>query len=82
MTEYEHKMLRAEQNKIFARNRILRQKLWGIIICLLAILFWAIMSYGWGQFEYGIIAGPAVVLGLYVICTKKDLADELEKGAR
>lgn len=82
MTEYEHKLLRMAQDRAFKRNRILRQKVIGVIICIVAIVFWWIMSEGWGQFEYGLIAGPTVLIGLYVVCTKKDLADELERENR
>ena len=36
-----HKYWRQQQDAAFERNAVLRQKLWGIIICLLVIVFQA-----------------------------------------
>lgn len=39
-------MNRAEQDRIFKRNALIRQKIGGIVLCLVTIGFWAwLMSY-------------------------------------
>jgi len=76
MTEYEHKLLRMAQDREFERNMMRQQKLVGIILCLLSIGIWWYLSDRYGQFEWGLMAAVGIWLGLYLICTKKNIRKE------
>lgn len=76
MTEIERRLARQEQDRLFRRNKMLQQKLAGIIICLASIIGWWVLSDEYGQFEWGIMAAVGLWLGLYLILTKKDIREE------
>ena len=76
MTEIERRLARQEQDRLFRRNKMLQQKLVGIIICMVAVIAWWVLSDKYGQFEWGIMAGVFVWLGLYLILTKKNVREE------
>lgn len=76
MSDMERRLLRQEQDRLFERNMMLQQKIVGIIICLVAIIGWWWLSEFYGQFEWGIMAAVFIWLGLYLICTRKNIRKE------
>ncbi len=58
-----HKYWRQQQEAAFERNAVLRQKLWGIIICLLVIVFQAASDSIW----WAGISIAFLVPGIYLI---------------
>jgi len=58
-----HKYWRKKQDEAFERNAVLRQKMWGIIICLLVIVFQAASGSIW----WVGISIAALVPGIYLI---------------
>lgn len=75
------RIARMEQDRLFERNMMLRQKLIGILICLLAIAGWWFLSNFYGQFEYGIMAAIFIGTGLWVLLTDRNLQREMEEEA-
>lgn len=71
-----HRELRAKQDELFKRNRMIRQKIVGVLICLTTIAGWWFLADHYEQFEYILIAAPFIWLGLYAILTKRDLMEE------
>ena len=76
MSDMERRLLRQEQDRLFERNMMLQQKIVGIIICLVAIIGWWWLSEFYGQFEWGIMSAVFIWLGLYLICTRKNIRKE------
>ena len=76
MSDMERRLLRQEQDRLFERNMMLQQKIVGIIICLVAIIGWWWLSEFYGQFEWGIMASVFIWLGIYLICTRKNIRKE------
>ena len=70
-------ILRQEQDEAFYRMEMARQKLYGVLICLLTIAGWWFLSARYGQFEHGLLAAPMLWLGFYLILTKKNWHREL-----
>lgn len=66
-------------DRMFERNMMIKQKIHGVIICLLAIVgAWWLSEY-YGQTEYFLLAVGIVAYGLYLICTKDNLEKELRE---
>ena len=68
---------RQEQDRLFYQNEMARQKIYGIIVCLLTIAAWWFLSARYGQFEHGITAAPFLYIGFYLILTKKNWYREM-----
>lgn len=67
------------QDELFNRNMMIKQKIHGVIICLLSIVgAWWLSEY-YGQTEYFLLAVGIVAYGLYLICTKDNLEKELRE---
>ncbi len=78
LREAERIIRRQEQDRLFYRNEMIRQKLYGIAVCLFTIGGWWFLSARYGQFEHGITAAPFLWMGFYLILTKKNWYRELE----
>lgn len=78
LREAERIIRRQEQDRLFYRNEMIRQKLYGITICLLTIAAWWFLSARYGQFEHGLTAAPFLWMGFHLILTKKNWYRELE----
>ena len=64
-----HKYWRKKQDEAFERNAVLRQKMWGIIICLLVIVFQAASDSIWWFMESVCFLVP----GLYLVINDRRL---------
>ena len=64
-----HEYWRKKQDEQFERNAVLRQKLYGIIICLLTILF----QFASGDFWWVLISAAVMWVGIYLIFTERRL---------
>lgn len=72
-------MSRAEQDKIFMKNAFLRQKIAGVILCLVTIGSWAwLMSYDVVNIWYLPIVLLLVGTGIWIISTKELIIREYE----
>ena len=76
LRELRHREARARQDELFKRNRMIKQKIVGVLICLVTIAGWWLLAEHYEQFEYILIAAPFIWLGLYAILTKRDLMEE------
>lgn len=75
--EIRHQLARMEQDRIFIRNAHIRQKIWGAAMSLVCIALWAyIMTGGCKYVLYGVIVVPIVLVGCWLILTKKNIAWE------
>ena len=71
-------MSRAEQDRIFKRNALIRQKIGGIVLCLVTIGSWAwLMSYDCVNVWYLPLVLLFVFTGIGIIAAKETI---LEKG--
>jgi hypothetical protein len=70
---------RARQDRQFERNMMIKQKLHGIVVCLVSIIAAWDLSEHYGQTEYFILAGLFVAYGIYLICTKQNFEKQLRK---
>lgn len=72
--EIRNQLARMEQDRIFIRNAHIRQKIWGLILAVLCLAVWAvIMSGGCEYVQYGFLAVPIVLVGCWLILTKKNI---------
>lgn len=76
LRELRHREARARQDELFKRNRMIKQKIAGALICLVTIAGWWSLAEHYEQFEYILIEAPFIWLGLYAILTKRDLMEE------
>ena len=69
-----HQLALMEQDRIFIRNAHIRQKIWGAAMSLVCIALWAyIMTGGCKYVLYGVIVVPIVLVGCWLILTKKNI---------
>jgi len=61
--------LRKEQDRLFERNMMIKQRIAGTVVCLLSIAGWWVFSEFYGQFELGLLVPPILFLGVYLIVT-------------
>lgn len=80
MLEADHIVRKSRQDRAFERNQILKQKLNGIVIALLAIFIAWFLSAKYGQFEYFYEAILFVGFGCYMILTDKNYSKEVKDG--
>lgn len=72
--EIRHQLALMEQDRIFIRNAHIRQKIWGAAMSLVCIALWAyIMTGGCKYVLYGVIVVPIVLVGCWLILTKKNI---------
>lgn len=72
--EIRHQLALMEQDRIFIRNAHIRQKIWGAAMSLICIALWAyIMTGGCRYVLYGVIVIPIVLVGCWLILTKKNI---------
>ena len=72
--EIRNQLARMEQDRIFIRNAHIRQKIWGVAMSLVCIALWAhIMTGGCKYVLYGVIVVPIVLVGCWLILTKKNI---------
>ena len=72
--EIRNQLARMEQDRIFIRNAHIRQKIWGAAMSLVCIALWAyIMTGGCKYVLYGVIVVPIVLVGCWLILTKKNI---------
>ena len=75
--EIRHQLALMEQDRIFIRNAHIRQKIWGVAMSLICIALWAyIMTGGCKYVLYGVIVIPIVLVGCWLILTKRNIAWE------
>lgn len=75
--EIRHQLALMEQDRIFIRNAHIRQKIWGAAMSLVCIALWAyIMTGGCKYVFYGVIVVPIVLVGCWLILTKRNIAWE------
>lgn len=72
LREVEHALKRAEQDRLFYRNEMIVQKLWGIITVLGCIAVFDVTTkyLKSPMITMGVLLGPLVTLGIYLIFTK------------
>ena len=63
--------MRREQDRLFRQNAFIRQKIVGIIFCLVCIGIVWFLSQRYGQTEYAIFLPFLMFIGLYAILTDK-----------
>lgn len=81
--EARHKAMIEEQNRIFERNALIRQKIYAVVFIMLVIAFWAyLMSYDCTCVLYGFLAIPLVIVGLFYLLTDKNEIWERLKDER
>lgn len=68
---------RQEQDRIFKRNAHIRQKIYGVLICLFSLASWWYLSEVYAQFEHGLIASVAFLFGVHLILTKRNYPWEM-----
>ena len=72
--EIRNQLARMEQDRIFIRNAHIRQKIWGVAMSLICIALWAcIMTGGCKYVMYGVVVVPIVLVGCWLILTKKNI---------
>ena len=72
--EIRNQLARMEQDRIFIRNAHIRQKIWGVAMSLICIALWAyIMTGGCKYVLYGVVVVPIVLVGCWLILTKKNI---------
>jgi hypothetical protein len=72
--EIRHQLALMEQDRIFIRNAHIRQKIWGVAMSLICIALWAyIMTGGCKYVLYGVVVVPIVLVGCWLILTKKNI---------
>lgn len=64
-----HEYWRRKQDEQFERNAVLRQKLYGIIICLLTIVF----QFASGEIWWVLVSAAFMWAGIYLIFTERRL---------
>jgi len=74
MSEYERGICYARYRREVRRQQMQAQKLIGIAVCLIAILFQAVV----GIFEVFLLTLDIMFAGLWLITTKRNLAKEME----
>lgn len=75
--EIRNQLARMEQDRIFIRNAHIRQKIWGAAMSLVCIALWAyIMTGGCKYVFYGVIVVPIVLVGCWLILTKRNIVWE------
>ena len=66
-------------DRMFERNMMIKQKIHGVIICLLSTICAWWLSEFYGQTEYFLLAVGLVLYGIYLICTKENLEKALRE---
>lgn len=81
--EMMHQMALNRQDMQFERNAHIRQKIYAGIFTAFVILFWAwLIDYDSINWWYGIVAGPFILFGLWLMVTKTNYPWEFIQEAK
>lgn len=74
------KMNRDKQNEIFRQNAMLRQKIAGCLIAIVALAIWfCLTAYDVIQIWWGVELFPLMIVGFWLMLTSRNIRNEMKR---